>query len=60
MDLLKYAVVEDNLSLIETLYRVGENIYVEGDFALRMSAELGRLNLVKFLLEHGANVHARK
>ena len=58
MDLLKYAVVEDNLSLIETLYRVGENIYVEGDFALRMSAELGRLNLVKFLLEHGANVHA--
>ena len=30
MDLLKYAVVEDNLSLIKTLYCVGENIYVEG------------------------------
>ena len=58
MDLLKYAVVEDNLSLIETLYCVGENIYVERDFALRLSAELGRLNLVKFLIEHGANVHA--
>ena len=36
MDLLKYAVVEDNLSLIEKLYSVGENIYVEGEFALRM------------------------
>ena len=35
-----------------------ENIYVEGDFALRLSAELGLLNLVKFLIEHGANVHA--
>ena len=57
-DLLKYAVVEGDLEPIEMLYSVGENIYVEGEFALRMSAELGRLDLVKFLIEHGAYVHA--
>ena len=51
-------VVEGDLGLIETLYSAGENIYVEDDFALRTSAELGRLNLVKFLIEHRANVHA--
>ena len=58
MDLLKYAVTEDNLSLIEKLYSVAENIFINDDFALRMSVELGRLDLVKFLIEHGANVHA--
>ena len=58
-DLLKYAVVNEDLGLIEMLYSLGENINAENNFALTASAELGRLNLVKFLVEHGAYVHAK-
>ena len=57
-DLLEYAVDEEDLGLIETLHNNGENIHIDDDLALLASAELGKLNLVKFFVEHRAYVHA--
>ena len=57
-ELIRYAVTEGDLNFFKNLYNTNINIHMKEEFALRLSAEFGRLDLVQFLIEHGSYVHA--
>ena len=47
-----------NLSAVKKYIRLGANIHVYIDAALRYAAYDGHLEVVKYLVEHGADIHA--
>ena len=47
-----------SLEEVKKLIKNG-NIHAEDDFVLRLNAEKGRLEIVKYLIEQGADIHAK-
>ncbi len=56
-ELLK-AIKEGNLAEVKRLYQDGVNITAENNEALIWAVYKGYLNIIKFLIEHGADVTA--
>ena len=57
-DKIEILSIDPLLDRLVTLENQGLNVHVHDDYALKTSAELGRLDMVKFLIEEcGANPH---
>ena len=53
-----YSVTNGHLNIVKACLKLGANIHVENDYALRWASAHGHLEVVKYLVEQGAKIHA--
>ena len=59
LDLFKFIVVKEYWDMFLKLDYTKFDIHTDDDYALRLSSKNGSIEVVKFLVEKGANIHAK-